>query len=306
MRKNDMSPGCLSGIVFGVVAIVASIVIFSWRDVDPGYLGIRFNRISGEITVARLTPGNYFINPFTESTVVYPVRTRQLTLSTEPAQGTNNTVVVRDKQSQRLGIDTVINYHVNEKELGELYRKYGGRSVEDLEATVLRQAINTSVGKVTSTRGWEEANLKKEALAADVYADLAPKFADVYMVLESVQVPDVELSQELEALIAAKTNRLQENANLQAERDNANVVNQKAIDLAKANAEIQRTQAQANADAVVTNAKAQAEANELLTRSLSPALIEYRKIDKWDGKLPSVTGADGTIVSTGSLTDTLR
>ena len=42
-------------------------------------------------------------------------------------------------------------------------------------------------------------------------------------------------------------------------------------------------------------ADAQAEANRKLAESLSDTLIEYQKIQKWDGKLPTVSGGNALV-----------
>ena len=42
-------------------------------------------------------------------------------------------------------------------------------------------------------------------------------------------------------------------------------------------------------------ADAQAEANRKLAESLSDTLIEYQKIQKWDGKLPTVSGSNALV-----------
>lgn len=42
-------------------------------------------------------------------------------------------------------------------------------------------------------------------------------------------------------------------------------------------------------------AEAQANANKELADSISDALIDYQKIEKWDGKLPKVTGSNAIV-----------
>jgi len=37
-------------------------------------------------------------------------------------------------------------------------------------------------------------------------------------------------------------------------------------------------------------AQGQAKANEVLSRSVSPILVQYKSIEKWNGVLPQVTG----------------
>lgn len=40
----------------------------------------------------------------------------------------------------------------------------------------------------------------------------------------------------------------------------------------------------------IEEAKGKAQANEVLKQSLSPEIVEIKKIEKWDGKLPQVSG----------------
>lgn len=42
-------------------------------------------------------------------------------------------------------------------------------------------------------------------------------------------------------------------------------------------------------------ADAQAEANRKIAESLSDSLIEYQKIQKWDGRLPTVSGGNALV-----------
>ena len=48
--------------------------------------------------------------------------------------------------------------------------------------------------------------------------------------------------------------------------------------------------AEAEAEVIRKKAQAQADANKLLSESLTPEVVEYEKIQKWDGKLPYATG----------------
>ena len=54
--------------------------------------------------------------------------------------------------------------------------------------------------------------------------------------------------------------------------------------------------AQAEAESILIAAKAQAEANELLAKSITDAILEQMYYEKWDGKLPTVYGAEGTLI----------
>jgi len=50
--------------------------------------------------------------------------------------------------------------------------------------------------------------------------------------------------------------------------------------------------AEAEAEKLRIAAQAQAEANRLIQESLTPELIDLKKVEAWDGKLPNVVGSD--------------
>lgn len=92
----------------------------------------------------------------------------------------------------------------------------------------------------------------------------------------------------------------------QMEYEKKQIENQTAINAANAEAEQKRIAAQAEADrqiiaaqaeadAILAVAQAQAEANRELANSVTENLIEYEKIEKWDGKLPTVSGANSIV-----------
>ncbi|HVZ34300.1 MAG TPA: hypothetical protein VG963_17855, partial [Polyangiaceae bacterium] len=74
------------------------------------------------------------------------------------------------------------------------------------------------------------------------------------------------------------------------EQNQAAIAAQNRVAQVEAEAKQKVAQATGEAEAVLTRARAEAEANRLLTQSLSPQLMEYKRLEKWDGKLPQVTG----------------
>jgi hypothetical protein len=52
------------------------------------------------------------------------------------------------------------------------------------------------------------------------------------------------------------------------------------------------TTAQGVANALIEQAKGDSEANRLRSMNLSPELINYLEIQKWDGKLPQATAGN--------------
>ena len=82
------------------------------------------------------------------------------------------------------------------------------------------------------------------------------------------------------------------------------IENQRAIEQAEAQATVTRTSAQAEADAMLIEAEAEAEANSIREESLTPNIIRYETISRWDGRLPMIqTGEENSIVPMIDLGD---
>jgi regulator of protease activity HflC (stomatin/prohibitin superfamily) len=62
---------------------------------------------------------------------------------------------------------------------------------------------------------------------------------------------------------------------------------EQAITQAHGGAEAARQKAQGDADALLIRARAEAQANEIIRLSTTPAVLQYRAIEHWDGKLPT-------------------
>ncbi len=59
-----------------------------------------------------------------------------------------------------------------------------------------------------------------------------------------------------------------------------------AVTQAHGGAEAARQRAQGDADALLIRARSEAQANEIIRLSTTPAVLQYRALEHWDGKLP--------------------
>ena len=67
---------------------------------------------------------------------------------------------------------------------------------------------------------------------------------------------------------------------------------EQAIVIAEAEAKRKIIEADAEAESVLKKANAQAEANKKLSESLNNTIVEYEKIQKWNGELPMSTNGN--------------
>ena len=69
---------------------------------------------------------------------------------------------------------------------------------------------------------------------------------------------------------------------------------QQILDQKQVQAQQAVVEAKGKADAQVALAEGEAKANQVRTASISPELIEYLRWQRWDGRLPMVSGTDAT------------
>ena len=55
------------------------------------------------------------------------------------------------------------------------------------------------------------------------------------------------------------------------------------------------------AESILVVAQGQAKANDALSRSISPILVQYKSVEKWNGILPQVSGGAVPFIDLGKM-----
>lgn len=100
-----------------------------------------------------------------------------------------------------------------------------------------------------------------------------------------------------EILLEAESSKKAKIEEAKANFESAKLEAKTKITKAEANAQEKLIAAKANAEAKLMNARAEAEANKLLQKSITSDFLEYLKIERWDGKLPTVTGNSSSLIN---------
>jgi regulator of protease activity HflC (stomatin/prohibitin superfamily) len=299
---NDSNPGSIRRIVtlsLGLVVALGALgfVFATWRTIEPGYVGIIFDKVSRSVSARALDPGWQFINPFTQSIQQYPVtiQTYSMVLAGEGSTTGDDSIKVQSSEGQQINLDVVIQYQVIKEEAGQLFQDWGGAPINIVEDRVVRQYTRSQVPLVASRYGWEDISAaERERISQEVAARLQEEFARRHMRLISFGIREVHLPQQLQAALDQKIQAQQEAERQEYQLQQAKVKADQDQVTAEGQANATRAQAQGQADATLTQAKAQAEANRLLNESLSPEVLRYQQLQRWDGKLPVFSGGGAT------------
>lgn len=95
----------------------------------------------------------------------------------------------------------------------------------------------------------------------------------------------------------AKAEADEEATRAEAAKKTAEANAEVALIKAQSDAEIAKVKAQSAAEAVIIEADAQAEANKKIADSITEEFIEHEKIQKWNGDVPTVSGAATPFIS---------
>lgn len=182
-----------------------------------------------------------------------------------------------------------LNYQIEKANAQTIYRTIG----RDYYSTVIEPRIQESVKSVIAKYNAESLIASREQLSSEIKTILVDKLAAYNIEVIDASIENLDFSDTytdaVEAKQVAEQNKLkaqieQEQAILEAE-----AAAKRAVIEAEAEAEVQKIEADAQAYA----GEKEAEANAKIADSLSGDLIEYKYVEKWDGKLPTYVGGEG-------------
>jgi prohibitin 2 len=285
IRGGRGGPGFSSPLRIAIPAIIAVIIIFvilssSVKIVDAGFRGVllKFGAVD---TSASLESGIHFILPFRDQIVQFDVRTQKITEDTNAAS----------KDLQNVATQVALNFHVDPNEVPAVYKQLGF----DYSNVIIIPAIQESVKQVTAQYNAEELISKREVVKDAILQALKARLAPYHIVVDTISITDFRFSdqfvQAIEQKVVAQQRALQAQNDLQRIQIEAQQAQAKAIGEQKANV----AQAQGTSQANILKAQGEAQAISTIDRQLhnSTIYLDWLKAQKWDGKLPLVTGSGG-------------
>lgn len=273
--KTVKTGSSLSGkwIFLGIIALFAVITFFaSFIVVPAGHTGVVITM--GKVADHVQSEGLHFKIPFVQQVVKISNKIQ--------VQEVEAAAVSRDLQSVKSNI--AVNFRVSLDASARLYKNIG----IDYQTVMLLPAVQESMKSVSAKYTAEELITKRAQVGQEIKETLEQKVVEYGIFIEKFNIVNFDFSAEFNNAIEAKQVAEQNLIKTKTEQE-------QAIVIAEAEAKMQIIAAEAEAKAIEAKAKANADANELLTKSLSNALVEYQKIQKWDGKLPTVTGGNALI-----------
>ncbi len=285
---------------FGVMALMATMfVVAGCSKVPAGNVGIKVYMLGGQKGVDHevLGVGRYWIG-MNEELFLFPTFEQNPKYTAGATDDSGNAVDFQTKEGMQASADFSITYNIEPGNAAKVFARYR-LGIDEINKSPLRNMLRDSVSEVASSLEVESVyGTGKIAMIDAVQKILATRAAEAGItvtqvsLLGSIRLPP-QVTNALNSKIEA-TQRAQQREN---ELREAEAQAKKTVAEAEGESRKQVALATGRAQAVTVEATAQAKANRILSESLTPALIEYRKIDKWNGALPQFGGGAVPLIS---------
>ena len=257
-------------IKWAVIAVIAIVIIASAVVIVPaGSTGVVVTL--GKVSDTVMQEGMHFKIPFLQQVEKISNKIQVVEINSEAVS----------KDLQQISSTLAVNYRIGYNDSAKIYKNIGS----DYENIVLLPAVQESMKSVTAKYTAEELITKRAQVGSEIKDGIGEKVQEYGIVIEKFNLVNFDFSEEFNDAIEAKQVAEQNLITTKTQQE-------QQIVIAEAEAKKQVIAAEAEATATRTRAEAQAEANKVITGSISPELIDYTKVEKWDGKLPVATGGN--------------
>ena len=182
-----------------------------------------------------------------------------------------------------------INYQIEKANAQTIYRTIG----QDYYSTVIMPRIQESVKSVIAKYNAESLISSREKLSVEIKSILVEKLAAYNIEVIDASIENLDFSDTYTDAVEAKQVAEQNKLKAQIEQEQAILEAEAAAKRAVIEAEAEAEVKKIDADAKAYAGEKEAEANGKIAASLSSELIEYKYVEKWDGKLPTYVGGEG-------------
>ncbi|GAC1619748.1 MAG: prohibitin family protein [Candidatus Acidiferrum sp.] len=278
-----------------LLAVLGSALVRLTR-IEAGHVGVEIN-LAGQQRGASEIPvrtGWVVYSPLSTQIIEFPtyVQTVKWTKDLSEGHPINEEMGFNSKEGMEIFVDVSLSYAIEPSKAPDFYVKYRVDDMDTFTHGILRDIVRNSLNEVASTYVVEDIYGEKKAeFLGKVQTKIEQKTAPVgvnvqqFGFIGAPRVPSV-----IATAITAKAQAIQ-----QAERAR----NELATTQAEAAKKI--AEAEGDAKSLVTRAQGEADANRIRQNSLTPQLLELRRIennrvmiDKWNGQLPTVQSGQGS------------
>ena len=271
MRKMSLEMKAISIFVVGTIFIAW---VFCFKLISPGYVGVVVDLLgdSKGVESKELHVGMHWISPW-KTVYQFPIFEQNDTWEGE-REGFN----FQTSEGMAVSADIGITYHLRPESIPLIFQRYR-RGMDEITHVFIRNYIRDAVNKSASHTRIEDLYSGKESFFEDVEEHVRKDLSPIGIELSRIYlIGRFHFPQNVIAALNSKIEAMQR----AQQRENE-------LREAEAEAKKQIAKAEGQARCAIVQAESESKANLLLAQSVTAELIQWQAVQKWDGKLPTVT-----------------
>ncbi len=303
IRKQEGS--AVVAAVIGALITIGGLIgliflVTKCERIPPGAVGVSVKKCApAGVSKDPIPTGYYWRELFCEDVVEYPTNLQTLILTNHPGEGgdEDDAITVTSSEGLPISVDVALSFTLDASKVPQLYERFR-QDIDHLKTVFVRQTIREALQATYSKYTAEELySTKREIARAETQTFLQTKLTEYGFTVAQFTVNETRVPDQVVKAINNKVSMIQEAQRSEQEVRKKTAEAQQKIAEAKGVAESNKVTAEGEASAIMLRADAQAKANDLLSRSMTPQLIEYERMRKWDGVLPQVSGSSTPFVT---------
>jgi regulator of protease activity HflC (stomatin/prohibitin superfamily) len=281
------------------LAVVAGILFFGCQAttrVDAGHVGIRVKLAGSDRGVQDMpvVTGWVVFNPVSEQIIIFPTSVQNViwTANTHEGRPVDESITFSSSEGVNVNADVGLSFHIEPSLAPRLYSRFRQNDMLALADGYVRNTVREAFNDVTSKMAVQDIyGAGKSKMLADVTAKVRDVLGKDGFVIDQLTINGAlrlpqNVADAINRAMEATQNAIQSENKVRQVRAEA----EQAITQAHGQAEATRQKAQGEADAILIRARSEAKANQIIRLSTSPAVLQYRALEHWDGKLPTFNG----------------
>lgn len=263
-----------------LAAIIVASLLSACTYVPPGNVGILVNLLGsgkGVDDTKELGVGRYWVG-VNEELYIYPTFTQNHVWTKSSTEGSpdNEEIEFQTVEGMTVSADVGISYAVIPDKVPYIFQKYR-KGLEEITHIYIRNMVRDAFVHVASTEPVENVyGAGKTKMLSAVEAYVREQTKNMFTIERIYLVGNLRLPELVTAALNGKIEATQRAQQIENE-----------IRTAKAEAEKTIATSEGAAKAILIEAEGQASANKILAASITPELVQYRALDKWNGILPT-------------------
>ncbi|MEO8875724.1 MAG: prohibitin family protein [Polyangiaceae bacterium] len=295
---NRFDSGIDAGTIRRVFLLIFAIVVVSIvgcataQRIDAGHVGIRVKLAGSDrgIQDMPVVTGWVFYNPLTEQIIIFPTSVQNIvwTAGAHEGRAVDESITFSSSEGVNINADIGLSFHIEPSLAPKLYGRFRQNDLLALADGYVRNTVREAFNDVASRMPVQEIyGSGKSKMLNDVVTNCRNVLGKDGFVIDQLTINGAlrlpqNVADAINRAMEATQNAIQSENRVRQVKAEA----EQAITQAHGGAEASRQKAQGDGDALLIKARAEAKANEIIRLSTTPAVLQYRALEDWDGKLP--------------------